>query len=312
MTRKKPPFKHPKRLELTDLSGWTHIIKGLKTFHLNNPSLPTNPLQPPEVPQSQTLTDLQASHARYRDQWLSSPCYQHIRKLFTEEVISSLYEEKGKEKGKIDRCIILGLGSLSNGRRSSWWQLVFLETILALLPASNPSTSAPTPDPLSDPTHQQKKISTTDHPPVNVFIQDPIFNTLDHEFLASLGYTILTHPSALAEITSSTFLFAPHLEIEIYAQALGGVEQPALCVGTDLTECLDRWSTGRGGRGDDDDEDERRVSRGNRVFEKYLGATMSRCLPEFERDDWMYFTNVIWRRPVDDDREIGEESGDPS
>ncbi|KAL8806353.1 MAG: hypothetical protein Q9182_001383 [Xanthomendoza sp. 2 TL-2023] len=315
MTRTKAPSKHPKRHELTDPSGWTHIIRGLKTIHLSKPSLPTDPLQPSQVPQSQTLTHLQASHAKYREQWLSSPCYQHIRRLFTEEVLSSLDPGNGKEKtGRIDRCIVLGLGSLSNGRRSSWWELVFLETILSLLPSSssspstpsaNPSTS-PDPTPQDPPSPRIKNHETpTTHPPtIDLLIQDPIFNPLDHEFLASLGYTILTHPSAFTQITSSTLLFAPHLEIDIYAQALSGAAQPALCIGTDLTECLDRLSTAGGRDKEKADEDERRGQ--SRAFQEYLDATLSKRLPEFERDDWMYFTNVIWRKPVDD-REKGKE-----
>ncbi|KAI4242780.1 MAG: hypothetical protein L6R40_003844 [Gallowayella cf. fulva] len=296
MARKKKASKQPKRLELTDTDGWTHIIKGLKNVHLNKPSVLTKALQPAEIPQDQTLNDLQRSHARYRDQWLSSPCYRSTRQLFLAQI--PFHPTEGK--GKIDRCVVLGLGSLSNGRRSSWWELVFLETILSLLSAS-PSAS--------DHPHQEVEPEKTQRPQeateergrstagssIEVYMQDPIFNTLDNQFLSSLGYTILTHPSAFSKITSSTFLLAPHLELEMYARALAGPEQPALCVGTDLMECMDRLSMGRGRHEDDED-----WGAQERIFQQFWNTTLSKRLPEYEKDDWMYFTNIYWRKPLDD------------
>ncbi|KAL8911640.1 MAG: hypothetical protein Q9171_003247 [Xanthocarpia ochracea] len=305
MPRKRKPPKQPKRLKHTDADGWTHITRGLKNMNLNkNSPLPTQPLQPPEIPQNQTLSDLEKFHARYRDQWLSSSCYHTIRNIFLHEVIPDF--TNAKKRREIDQCIILGLGSLSNGRRSSWWELVFLESVLTLLldsPAS-PSSIA-TANPQANNNNDRSPINAaeaTSSSGITVYIQDPIFNPLDITFLSSsLKYTLLTHPSAFSKITSSTLLFAPHLEIEVYAQTLAGVEQkqqPQICIGTDLTQCIDRLNT-HGARkddddDDDDDDDEERRKR-QRIFQEYADTTVSKRLPEFEKDDWMYFTSVYWK-----------------
>ena len=297
MPRKRKPPKQPKQLEHTDADGWTHITRGLKNINLNNKSpLSTQSLQPPEIPQNQTLTDLEKSHARYRDQWLSSPCYHTIRNLFLREVIPGFTDPKRRRK--IDQFVILGLGSLSNGRRSSWWELVFLESVLALLDSPVSPSSDDTANPQADsnngpPINAAEATSSSE---ITVYIQDPIFNRLDITFLSSsLNYTLLTHPSAFSKITSSTLLFAPHLEIEVYAQTLAGVEQqqPQICIGTDLTQCIDRLNT-HGARKDDDDDD-KESRRRQRIFQEYADTTVSVRLPEFERDDWMYFTSVYWK-----------------
>ncbi|KAL8732839.1 MAG: hypothetical protein Q9166_002440 [cf. Caloplaca sp. 2 TL-2023] len=304
MTRKTKFPKQQKRLELTDSDGWTHITKGLRNVHLSKPPPFTNPLQPAEIPRGQILADLQESYSRYCSQWLASPCCNQIRKLFEEETSLAL---RLRER-KVDRCVVLGLGSLSNGRRSSWWELVFLERFLSLLSSSSSSSSSsfssdahPTnPEAETEKAALSEPVKEEASPKgdaIKVYIQDPIFNTLDHQFLSSLGYTILIHPSAFAEVTSSTFLFAPHLEIEIYAQALEGAGQPVLCLGTDLQECVDRLSASKGSK---EDEEERRAQ--NRIFQGYLDATVSKRLPEFERDNWMYFTSVYWMKPSEEQK----------
>lgn len=122
----------------------------------------------------------------------------------------------------MDSCIILGLGSLSNGRRSSWWEFVFFEIVVETLFLS--------PNPKVDKKHDKFK----------VYVQDPVFNDLDRAFLQSLGYVVLADPEAFKFITPSTFLFAPHLEVQVYVDALGRAK-PRLCVGTVIEECLNRY-----------------------------------------------------------------------
>ncbi|KAL8717800.1 MAG: hypothetical protein Q9225_004997 [Loekoesia sp. 1 TL-2023] len=221
MTRKKKPPPHPKRQEITDSEGWTHIRRSHKKTYLNNSFTSPKTLLPAEIPKGQTLLDLHASHAHYRKQWLSSPYHQTLQTLLQNDLPTSR-----RFQNTIDRCIVLGLGSLSNGRRSSWWELVFLQTILDFLslPSSSPIISKnPPPD---------KQFT--------IYIQDPVFNDLDSAFLKSLGYTVLSDPEAFDHITQSTFLFAPHLEVDVFVKALGRAK-PRLCVGTDIGECLDRY-----------------------------------------------------------------------
>ncbi|KAL8980876.1 MAG: hypothetical protein Q9205_004168 [Flavoplaca limonia] len=317
MARKKKPQKQNKRLQVTGPDGWTHIIKGLKSVHLNKHSTRLAN-QPPEVPPDQTLADLRKTHAKYRNQWLSSPSYRDIQRLFLQEVIPALTSAEKKDNRRIDRCVMLGLGSLSNGQRSSWWELVFLESVLALLspsssstaisnktadtpattPTTNESTTTTTPSSSPLPSNPPKAHLTT--PPIPIYIQDPIFNPLDIAYLSeSLNFTVLNHPAAFSETTPSTFLFAPHLEMELYARALGaptGQSGPRLCVGTDVTECIEQLRMTLGAR-EGEEEAERRVPE--RTFLGHMDAMAGQRLPGFEKDDWMGFTNVYWTKPKD-------------
>ncbi|KAL8694700.1 MAG: hypothetical protein Q9218_000711 [Villophora microphyllina] len=282
MTRKKKSLPKPKRVELTDSDGWTHIIKGLKNTQLNNASFSDDTkIQSASIPSRQTLTDLRKLHAQYRSQWLSSPCCHQIRKLFLQEILPSLDTSTG-EKKKIDRCVVLGLGSLSNGRRSSWWEVVFLENVLSLLWPALDSLSS-------------RQEGTT---PIKVLVQDPVLNAVDHSFFSSLGYTVLADPLAFDEITETTFLFAPHLELDVYAKALSGA-QPIMCVGTDLKECIEKVTTRSRQGGREKDREGKSEEKG--VFQKYINATMSKSLPEFERDEWMYFTCIYLKQPDDNE-----------
>ncbi|KAL9005945.1 MAG: hypothetical protein Q9188_001310 [Gyalolechia gomerana] len=218
MTRKEKPPSYPKRQQFTDSDGWTHISRSHKPTRINNSFPPEHKLKPAEIPQGQTLLDLQNSHTHYLEQWLPSPYHQNLRTLLLNDLPSSL-----RSRERIDRCIVLGLGSLSNGRRSSWWELVFLESVLELLFLSASSER-----------------ETSSDWELKIYVQDPVFNDLDVAFFKSLGFIVLSDPEAFDYISPSTFLFAPHLEAEVYVRALKKAK-PGLCVGTDLGECSDRY-----------------------------------------------------------------------
>ncbi|KAL8843322.1 MAG: hypothetical protein Q9170_000180 [Blastenia crenularia] len=196
--RKKPP--RPKRRHITDSEGWTHITTSNKTSYLNNAVSSQRKILPAEAPNGQTLNDLQNSYIHYREQWRSSSCHQSTQHLLDNTVSASL-----RFRESMDRCVVLGLGSLSNGRRSSWWELVFLETVLDCL----------SPPPLSE--VERKKPQDKQF---KLYVQDPVFNDMDKAFLKSLGYTVLPDPEAFEWITPSTLLFAPHLEVDLYTRAL--------------------------------------------------------------------------------------------
>ncbi|KAL9579521.1 MAG: hypothetical protein Q9212_005062 [Teloschistes hypoglaucus] len=286
MTRKKKPAPKLKRVEITDSDGWTHITKGLKNTHLTTSSLPCSgtKIQPAPIPSGQTLTELQKTHAHYRTQWLASPSQQQIHDLFVREVLPSLNDPVAVKKQGIDRCVVLGLGSLSNGGRSSWWELVFLETVLSLLqPAASDTSSGP---------------QDEGAPPIEIMIQDPVLNVMDHTFFSSLGYTVLADPMAFDEITESTLLFVPHLEVNVYAEALSKA-RPIMCAGTDVREYIDKADWRSGGERKESKEEAEKVE----VFQRYMDATNSWPLPEFERDHWMCFTCIYSKKPNDADQD---------
>ncbi|KAL8954177.1 MAG: hypothetical protein Q9222_000061 [Ikaeria aurantiellina] len=234
MTRKKKPPPQPKRLQLTDSDGWTHIIKGLKSTYLNDKtkSKIRDKIRPADIPDGQTLHDLQKSHSYYLSQWQSSTCCQNVQKLFLNDILPSIPPKA------IERCVVLGIGSFSEDRRSCWWELVFLETILELLQNMVP------PNPKSrtashETEEKEEQMEQGAEAKIKVFLQDPVFNTLDTAFLESLGYVVLKTPAAFDEINKSTFVFAPHVEVDVYSEALKGINGlPTLCIGTDLNFCF--------------------------------------------------------------------------
>ncbi|KAL8763725.1 MAG: hypothetical protein Q9184_000517 [Pyrenodesmia sp. 2 TL-2023] len=218
MTRRKKKPQQPKCIQVTDSEGWTHISRSGRKVNINHATTTTEQkLVPSEAPEGQTLRDLQESHAYYRDQWLSSPCHEALQRLLQTDLPTTFRSGKC-----VDRCIILGLGSLSTGRRSSWWELVFFETVVDTIFSSSVAQVG-------------KK-----HDELQFYVQDPVFNELDTAFLESFGYAVLPSPEAFKYITPLTFLFAPHLEIPVYMEALSG-PTPRLCIGTAIEECLDRY-----------------------------------------------------------------------
>lgn len=55
--------------------------------------------------------------------------------MLEREVVPGLVGEGAGAEGRVENCVVLGLGSLTggDGREHSWWQLVALETILEVL-----------------------------------------------------------------------------------------------------------------------------------------------------------------------------------
>ncbi|KAI4175922.1 MAG: hypothetical protein LQ348_006083 [Seirophora lacunosa] len=269
MTRKKKPLPPYKRIQVTDSDGWTHISRShAKTTSNKHVCSSPKKLLPSLVPTGQTLLDLRNTHSHYRSQWLTSHCHRALEDLLRNDLPPSL---------PIDRCLVLGLGSLSNGRRSSWWELVFLETLLQNLFPPSP--------------HQRETPEQGKPQGPALYAQDPVFNDLDNAFLEHLGYTVVSDPRAFDLITASTMLFAPHLEVEVYARSLGKAK-PRLCVGTAMEECLDRVNFSP------NNNHEREME--NEIFHAYRDATVSRRLPEFNRDPWTLFTCLYWTKPVDE------------
>ena len=74
----------------------------------------------------------------------------------------------------------------------------------------------------------------------DVFFQEPRFNSLDKELLLSMGFVVLESPDAMERMTSTTFLFTPHLEFFIIQNALEKAH-PSLYCGNDLEHHV-QWS----------------------------------------------------------------------
>ncbi len=75
--------------------------------------------------------------------------------------------------------------------------------------------------------------------------------------------------------------------MELYARALAaptGHSGPRLCIGTDVTECIDQLRMKLGERSGEEEVEKKRQEG---VFLGYQDAMAEERLPGFERDDWM-------------------------
>lgn len=184
-----------KRLEVTDGSGWTHVVKGRAS--VLDASILTSPFQVLQRADKIPLELVAENHARCLDLWKASDCWNLVADFLENTILSS-------RDTCLTSCVCLGLGSLSGGRQSSRYELAALVSILQLLGK----------------THSIK----------NVVFQDPAFNEVDEAFLTHLGYRVVSTPSGFESVDQNTFCFAPHLEHEIFAMAIK-TAHPAICIG---------------------------------------------------------------------------------
>ena len=276
-TRKgNPPQK--KRQQITDQTGWTHVVRGPKQAAANPKDLSqafqdltfSTPLSPEEVSQQQD---------RYERAFTSSQCCAQLQRIFANDILPV----QGKRHLRIRKCICLGLGSFTSGREASRYQLATLTWLLAFLQSPVDGYNVE-----------------------EVVFQDPAFNESDITFLERLGYRVVDTPSAFDMVDDQTVLFAPHLEKGIYCMAIERA-LPALCVGSEISGFVDdggdvsqrRRNLGKDSEGLVELKGERERERN--AFKRFDRATASVPMPEFEKDMWCYFTRIFWLKGEDGD-----------
>lgn len=120
----------PKRIQVTDTSGWTHIIRGSKAQKKQSYIKPMAHLKPKEVDSNmKTMEQVSRRLQGYTRDWEKSECRERLQKMIEEDILMS-------DNINISNCICLGLGSLTggvNGSKSSWYELVTLIWILEIL-----------------------------------------------------------------------------------------------------------------------------------------------------------------------------------
>lgn len=248
-----------RRMQITDDSGWTHISKGtIKQKHqLHSTTWPdrNEKLLPTAIPQGLTLRSVSSSFDRYTKLWKDSPCLKNLKTIIQDNILASDIE--------ITNCVCLGLGSFAGGTfpETSFFELAALDTVLELL--------------------RQK------HDINQVYMQEPVYNTLDEDFLRSLGYQIVPSPEGFEKVNKTSFLFAPHLEWPIYLTALQNA-LPSLCIGNSMQGYLESPT-------------ERTSSEARIVFQDSVDRYSSRAMPDFDRSSWCESTAIYWREPVEVD-----------
>ena len=254
-SRKKRPGQE-KRLQITDGHGWTHVSKGTtRSIYHRRYSSSDEKLFPTAIPRGLTIQDVNISFKRYFKIWINSSCLKKLQDGIKDNILASDIE--------ITSCVCLGLGSLTGGKlpETSFFELATLVTVLEAL-------------------NEKHNIST-------VYVQDPVFNLLDEEFLCSLGYLVVPNPVGFTKIDQNTFLFAPHLEWPVYSNALQNTF-PRLCIGNDIREYLDSPLKAAS-------------TEAKGVFQTFVEMHQSIAMPDFDRSSWCQSTKIYWRRTMDDD-----------
>ncbi|KAJ5104943.1 hypothetical protein NUU61_002290 [Penicillium alfredii] len=234
-----------KRLQVTADDGWTHVTSGNNVRRLlrnaNHAPTPTgsqphdnhnhNPvLTPAEAPSRLTLSELQAQYRAHRERWEGSETWWGLAAYLAERLgeeeeeekssadvtSSSLASASASSHTPVDSIMCIGLGSPSGFLRDGWvdrrsvslYQLAALASVKDYITQKNPS--------------------------IPIYAQDPVFNTLDHALLESLGIKTLPDPAAFDIVTPKTLLFCPGAERQHLERLLPA--QPALVFGGPLEQ----------------------------------------------------------------------------
>lgn len=117
-----------KRVQVTDTSGWTHIIKGSKAQNKQLYLQLMAHLIPQAVDPTLNMDKVLNLLKRYTREWEESDCREKILTIVEEKVLSS-------GNVNITNCVCLGLGSLTglNNCNASWYELATLISILEIL-----------------------------------------------------------------------------------------------------------------------------------------------------------------------------------
>ena len=245
-----------KRKKVIDAQGWTHVVRGPKLGHAHQ-RLVTG-LDGLSISPLPDTIDLREILSKYDKIWTSSSACEKLLTFLEEEVIPAA-------EVTIQKCICLGLGSLSDGRESSRFQFATLSSILRLL-------------------NQKSRVG-------QVIFQDPAFTRSDMEYLETQGHTVVASPAAFDLVDPNSFLFAPHLEHEYYAKA---VEKhlPAITIGSDVDALLEGPCIPSDHQVGDLDT--------RNIFQRFRAKTKCHPMPNFEQDSWCLFTSLYWRsHPAD-------------
>ncbi|KAI3318797.1 hypothetical protein HD806DRAFT_302818 [Xylariaceae sp. AK1471] len=157
----------------------------------------------PSTP-SLTLEQIKQNHDRFSDQWKSSPSCCRLQELLSSHTTGTR---------KVTKAICFGLGTFDPAD-GSWEQKrkahVQLTSFLTIVE------------------HVQSK--EKEHQ-VLCFFQDPIFNSVDKAFIASLGHQVVESPKGFQLVDPSTLVFGVHLYRDIYSEVIA-THIPAMFIGT--------------------------------------------------------------------------------
>lgn len=163
--RKKPPPQHKLR-QITDSSGWTHVIKGPPG--ITDPK--TTNLHLDHGKRTETNYTLETYLDKFQNHyvpiWRKSECFKNLSRIFEQEILPTI------PNMQITQCICLGLGSMTTGSEDSSHELAALISMLEILgiltnaptlPKKKQKTQNAKPQPCPAKTHPSRK--NPPHPP---------------------------------------------------------------------------------------------------------------------------------------------------
>ncbi|KAK2782344.1 hypothetical protein FQN53_009778 [Emmonsiellopsis sp. PD_33] len=188
--RRKGKSRPPKRIQIHDEEGWTHVTTTSRRTPAHLPSV-ADVLVPAEAPDGLTLKRLKKQYEWHKKCWEESQTWEKIRQALENGMMTSATNQ-------IDNCVCVGLGSPSGLLRGGWvdrrvvslYQLAALATILEYF------------------AHED----TPSRPIQQCYAQDPVFNTLDKQLLESIGILVVQDPEAFSLVNERTFLYSPGAE----------------------------------------------------------------------------------------------------
>lgn len=132
MTRRKRPPPQRKLQQITDSSGWTHVIKGPP----GTVNAGTTGIRLEDGKSTGTKYTLEPYLDRFREHyapiWQGSDCFKSLSRMFEQDILPA-------ENILITQCVCLGLGSMTAGSESSSYELAALISILEMLGPGAPN-----------------------------------------------------------------------------------------------------------------------------------------------------------------------------
>ncbi|KAI1114146.1 hypothetical protein F5Y14DRAFT_192323 [Nemania sp. NC0429] len=161
---------------------------------------------PPSTP-TLSLEQVKQDHDRLAAHWRASPSYGRLQ-----ELLSTNATHTGNSI-VVTKAICFGLGPFDPPADGSWERSRAAHIQLAAF--------------LTIVEHLQSGASHQ----IRCVFQDPIFNSVDKAFIASLGHEVVESPIGFQLVDPESFAFGVHLYRDVYSQVIG-THFPAIFVGT--------------------------------------------------------------------------------
>ncbi|KAI1827644.1 hypothetical protein F4861DRAFT_492059 [Xylaria intraflava] len=234
--------------------GWmkVHRRKGRRLGKPTPAPAGSDSVATPSAP-SLSLEQVKQDHDQLTTHWKSSSSCSRLRGLLSSHATTT--------NSNITRAICFGLGTFDppdgtwEQRRKAHIQLAAFLAIVDHLQ--------------SQARHQ-----------IQCFFQDPIFNTVDRAFIASLGHEVVESPVGFELVEPETLVFGIHLYRDVYSQVIA-THIPAIFIGTPY----EVWEDAYG----DENLDWARMKELNRLCVKVK-------FPENQADTTFSSTMIHWRQ----------------